>query len=539
MLKLPWIPRSVEGTVEKWLKIPASIVLIRGQRRCGKSSTVKRVADRLGKPYIIIFVKNNRESLLESVRMKFQCPVSTVPEIGSRIKEAVKAGTTIILEEIQNASDSFQVTLQECFDGIAYETLSRPSEWASAGSIFIMGSLPGLVDSLFEHRRNPLFERVSARITILQLDSLEMCRLFHTLRVRSPALMLSLHAVFQGRPHPYVTGYKAQLFKGDNTDVAEVVNEFFASELAADFEDALGFYSYNFGEEFAIALKAVHNKNTKKQQIQEICEKLKFSNDKAHALLSSQLDKRYQLIEPVFDLQDLTSVVRYDLFDSMLLLAASVKLTKTTRREDVQRSVSFGQEDLFKLEGKHFECWIREIAEDRYLLCREPSFPHLPSAGGPCRFLPQIIWNTKTETEIDIVASQPGTNTLILGSCKRSASKTSHRNMLKHFHSLRDKNNMKMFSNMLNYLALNDMFQLLFLHFVVQRSEDDQQQPDHEECDISSEVDDQRLQDACYVVSLSDMLQPFFQQAVRETPEEYNSAEVLRVPSDANSCCIM
>jgi predicted AAA+ superfamily ATPase len=45
-----WITRrSIEPTIEKWLHISSSVVLIRGQRRSGKSSTLKTCAKKLNK----------------------------------------------------------------------------------------------------------------------------------------------------------------------------------------------------------------------------------------------------------------------------------------------------------------------------------------------------------------------------------------------------------------------------------------------------------------------------------------------------------
>jgi hypothetical protein len=183
----------------------------------------------------------------------------------------VQAGAVVILEEIQNASDAFQVTLQQLIDSISFESMYFASKWETAGQLVLMGSyFPGLVDSIFEHRRNPLFQRIHSKITIYQFDTLEMCRLFGLLNITDPDLMLSLHSLFQGRPHPYAIAHRAGLLRGNETDLQAIVKEFFASELAHDFVDALDLYKLNFGSQFAVGLRAVLAKKKLKEQIMQI-----------------------------------------------------------------------------------------------------------------------------------------------------------------------------------------------------------------------------------------------------------------------------
>lgn len=258
-----WIPRSVEPTVEKWLSIHTSVVLVRGQRRSGKSSTLKHCARTLGKVVIELFVKNNLLDLVADAQRIFgDEDIKQSFDITKAIVKSVKDGSVVLIEEIQNASNSFQVALQQACDTIAFESMHYPTMWSKCGSLFLMGSLPSLVDTMIENRRNPLFQRISAKITIYQLDTMEMVQLFSFLEISKAHLQLSLHSIFGGKPHAYKLAYQAGLLNGNSTDVSKVVKEYFASELQADFTDAQGYCETEFGATLAAGIKAVCSEKT-------------------------------------------------------------------------------------------------------------------------------------------------------------------------------------------------------------------------------------------------------------------------------------
>ena len=135
-----WITRSVEPTVEKWLHVSSSVVLIRGQRRSGKSSTLKRCAKKLNKKVIELFVRDDPVKLVEAAQAVFQQHNDGQPlhvkgefDIGNMIIKSIKNGYIVIIEEIQNASNSFQITLQQVCDTIAFDSLYCCREWEHAG----------------------------------------------------------------------------------------------------------------------------------------------------------------------------------------------------------------------------------------------------------------------------------------------------------------------------------------------------------------------------------------------------------------------
>jgi hypothetical protein len=122
---------------------------------------------------------------------------------------------------------------------------------------------------------------------------------------------------------------------------------------------------------------------------------------------------------------------------------------------------------LFEMmEGLHFERWIKEIAQDRHLLCSTSCFPHLPS-NGVCDFTPKIVWDNQ-DAEIDILASHPVSNTLIYGSCKRNASKIDHKNLIEHVKKLEE--DTMIFTKLLKHLKLKEdegiTLSRIYYHFV-------------------------------------------------------------------------
>lgn len=499
-----WVSRSVEPTVEKWLLTQAAIILVRGHRRSGKSSVVKHVAQIHRKETIIIYVVSGITDMIDNANLKLSNfgLAATIFEISRLIIGALKAGNVIILEEIQNASDSLQVALQECCDNIAFESLHHQNDWTNAGSLFMMGSLPGLVDALFEARRNPLFQRLSATITVYSFDTLEIMDLYHQLGITDHALMLTIHSLFGGRPYRYKLAFQAGLLQGDESNPKDIVKEFIASELQSEYRDAGDYFIHQLGDTYSKALRAVNDKKTKGEQLKKLSADLAISNDQAYSILQFDLHKRYGLIRPIFSLSKMSSyqqqhLSRFDICDPLVQLATCPEVTKYlstgTKREDIKRIEDIPESVINQMEGYHWEVWIREIAEDRQLLCNVSAFPHLQS-DDICIFAPALNWDLdgNVEVEIDVVASQPSSNTLILGSCKRSHSKISFNNLDGHLHRLAAHESFGALLKLLKLQAGN--LKVLKLHFIPDANANDKRPPgsnDH------------------FILTLRDMLEPF------------------------------
>lgn len=157
----------------------------------------------------------------------------------------------------------------------------------------------------------------------------------------------------------------------------------------------------------------------------------------------------------------------------------------------------------FQPSQQSFELWVKEIAQDRHLLCSAPCFPYLPSAD-VCQFTPKLVWDIPN-TEIDIIASHPSSNTLIYGSCKRSSSKIDCKNLEDHVNQLEKEK--EKFENLLTFLKLDCSTPLLkkFYHFVPSISEES-----------LSMID---LKTNTHIVTLTDMLEPFFAKVKSQSTE--------------------
>jgi hypothetical protein len=364
--------------------------------------------------------------------------------------------------------------------------------------IFTFSFIAGLVDTMVESRKNPLFQRIFAKVTIFSFDTSELMKLFDYFKIKDENLMLSLYSFFGGKPFLFRIACNHGLFKGDKTSFEEIVKEFLASESQQQWNDAIGNVELQLGSRFAVAVKAVRNETTKPRQIKAVADGLKISQDEAYSMLFNDLFKRYGVIRPVFSVKKLDSICCFKIDDPMIELSSKLSFKDpAVRREDVTREPNVPDAVIHQVEGFHLEKWIREIAEDRRMLLKKVSFPFLKE-DRPCEFLPSVSWDVDN-IEIDLIASQPSTNTVIVGSCKRSPSKIDHRNLEDHWKRLISRQDC--FLSVLSNLKLVEKDLVVhFVHFVPQIKESEREKMSSSSLGQSGFV---------HIVTLSDMLSPF------------------------------
>lgn len=350
---------------------------------------------------------------------------------------------------------------------------------------------------MVESRKNPLFQRIFAKVTIFSFDTSELMNLFDYFEIQDENLMLSLYSFFGGKPFLYRIANEHGLLKGNQTCFADIVKEFLASESQQSWNDAIGNVEQQLGLKFSVAVKAVKKESTKLKQIKYIAEELKISQDEAYSMLFNDLYKRYGVIRPVFSIKNLDSIYCFKIDDPMIELSSKLSFNDLGfRREDVIREPNISPDIFHQGEGFHLEKWIREIAEDRHMLLKEKSFPFLQE-DRQCEFLPSVIWEF-ANIEIDLIASQPSTNTIIVGSCKRSHSKINHANLTGHWEALQKE---KCFHAVLSNLKLKmDNLVVHFVHFVPQIEESEREKKSLSSLGETGFV---------HIVTLSDMLLPF------------------------------
>ena len=237
------------------------------------------------------------------------------------------------------------------------------------------------------------------------------------------------------------------------------------------------------------------------------------SQSMKHSRLSiiNMLYVRYGLVEPTYSFQNLEKehIIKYVATDPLIRLSKYCDQNTIQRREDIKCEgrnidVSHFQEHA---DGVHLERWIKEIAQDRYRLKGCPSFPNLESSA-PCIFAPRLSWDKQEVNglEIDLIASQPSTNTIIIGSCKRSGSSVDPDNLRTHYRDLLE-HCCPQLEALYKLLKLEDKergsLNVLFYHFVTESSVQEVV-----DCDGTTHR----------VVSLADMLAPFATDVIKAEP---------------------
>jgi hypothetical protein len=179
------------------------------------------------------------------------------------------------------------------------------------------------------------------------------------------------------------------------------------------------------------------------------------------------------VIEPVHKVDTLSSfeIARFDVVEPLLKLATSIpqKSHQVRQEEDVTRDFAIPEEILREQEAFVWERWVVEIAQDRRHLCKEPCFPFLENSH-MCTFCPKLMWFE--DVEIDVVAGHPSTNTLIVGSCKRSSAQICQQELLDHVERFQAKTDA--WQNVLEHLSLSrESLQVRYYHFVPEIREND------------------------------------------------------------------
>lgn len=473
MMMMSWshVTRKAEPMVEKWVTTPGTVLLIRGNRRVGKSTTVVAVLEKEKIPYIKVLVDPKEDVTLENLQRILQLtqPI-LVNQVGLVLVDHIKMGKTIVLKEIQNCSTSFQISLQEGIDHLSQMMLLNPSEWSQAGSLVLMGSLPGLVDAMVNSRKNPLYQRITASVSIQPFDTQELTTVFRRYNLLDhPELLLTLKTVLGSMPFRYHGAFVRGLLDPSVSRLA-ILKEFVASELQQESSDARTLYETSFGLEVSLALKAVKTQKTKNQQVTKLSKDLGIHNTEAFNILHRDLFFRYGFITPEYSLKDSkTTIQRFVIADPLLLLAQQFLLDEGINGLDLGRAadVSDDLEKLSVLEEMNLERWIREIVEDRYMLTPEvPLLPHPDfQFHSPCRPIVEtkLYWDCE-KTELDFIVSLPGEKIVLVGSCKRLVSSIDHKRLVESWKDLNDAYSLEGLFERLEIENLSD-WDVKFLHF--------------------------------------------------------------------------
>lgn len=234
------VSRNMQATVDKWVHTPASVILVRGHRRVGKSTIVTKSLEMHRKPFVTVYIASTDTDTLRNFQDKFQDPHVSLMQVGLKIAEKIQQGYSVVLEEMQNASSGIQISLQQGIDHLVYwsHTVSD-DKYRRAGSLFLLGSISGMLDAMIESRKAALYQRVATKITILPFNTQEIYTLFSQYGLSNcPWMMLCLHTLFGGIPYGYYITHKAGLLH-DQASRDAIVKKIFSSETPDDAEQFL------------------------------------------------------------------------------------------------------------------------------------------------------------------------------------------------------------------------------------------------------------------------------------------------------------
>ncbi len=189
--KWQWIERNIQAKIDNWAENAGAVILVRGHRRVGKTSSVVRAAknyaqkhsiesDSMGVPknLRILLVDVVDSVVVDNARSLFGVPIAGIFDVGLQIAVQIRDGNIVVIKEIQNASSSFQISLQRGIDFIAQMSMFDSDSWQKAGTLFLMGSIPGIVDAMVESNQSAIYRRVSGKVTVFPFNTVELIRLF-------------------------------------------------------------------------------------------------------------------------------------------------------------------------------------------------------------------------------------------------------------------------------------------------------------------------------------------------------------------------
>lgn len=177
-----WFPRDVECDIESLLKRnrehgEPTWLYVRGRRHVGKRTTVRRIGDSLERDaipfnYVLLIVDDELERLCRDLGKAFP----SLRDAADDIERRIRAGEFVAIDEIQEASRSFQQLLQRCIDNIKTSVLVHGVR--VTGGLIALGSKPAQADDVLVGAGAPLWQRFESPHTILPFLPYETQALF-------------------------------------------------------------------------------------------------------------------------------------------------------------------------------------------------------------------------------------------------------------------------------------------------------------------------------------------------------------------------
>jgi AAA+ ATPase superfamily predicted ATPase len=190
MANIHFIGREKELTKLKELSEESFFLVVRGRRRIGKTSLLRKAFGQA--VYIFVWPDKSIDWIIEQIAIEYNLP--RFKNFGSLLEYLFEQGKIVIIDEFQNF-----LNIDKSIYGEVQEILDRRKQENKSFKLAIAGSSYSLMNKVFYDSASPLYGRKTHEIN---LGNLNICSLFEELRI-SFREFIELWSVFEGVPYYY------------------------------------------------------------------------------------------------------------------------------------------------------------------------------------------------------------------------------------------------------------------------------------------------------------------------------------------------
>ena len=399
---------------------------ISGRRRIGKTTLIQRALRR--RPGLGAFYFQVPDSDERGVVQTFQ---DALEDSGTSIETARKVRTFAEMAEVIAflCGNGFIVVIDE-FQYFHRKSLSSFTSYlqlivdklrdTNKGGLFVLGSIHTEMTAILEDQTSPLFNRVTHRIAVGHWDFETLFEMFNAHGVRDANQRLFLWSLFEGVPKFYRDCFEAETLLPLTAYRRDTLSSLFFEGASPLRDEATNWFLRELRGRYDSVLKLLAYKGpcSYRDLVAEYARAGSGDEKQLSAYLST-LVERYQMVDklrPVFAVEK-SRKTRYVIADNFLAswLKALGRNVQAARIRPVEQAIARADESLKTQEGYGFEKMVRVLTEE----CSRKGIGDFS--------LTEIVrgyWNKPdgADIEIDLVASNEEDAMVRFGSCKRSAS---------------------------------------------------------------------------------------------------------------------
>lgn len=270
-------------------------VAISGLRRVGKTTLVKEFIKNKKSFYFFVYDSKTSIELLRefSEELRKQKIITALEAITSwhtffeiiftRCKKYV-----IVFDEFQNFYS---------VDKIVFSILQKNcDEYKEVPlNLIVLGSLIGLFKKIFEDKKQPLYGRISAKISLQPFTLKYSIETLQILKYKNFGEMLQIYGIFGGFPKYYAAMEQFELF---DKSYADVIKYLFIQENAPLGTEVSDILKQEFGKRSSLYYSIIHSIAMGKTKLNEIAGNVQMKESSITRHLN-ELEERFSLIKAV------------------------------------------------------------------------------------------------------------------------------------------------------------------------------------------------------------------------------------------------